>query len=97
MAKMVRETWQEIAQRVQEHRDRSLATVQPSIPDVPAALPTNVTLFPERLLTAREIQITTTTPEDLLDVIACGKLSSVETTCAFLRRAGLAQRLVFLP
>ena len=94
---MIRQSWQDVAQRVQKHRDRSIIKVQPSIPDTPAALPANVTSIPETLLTAREAQITTTPPEELVESIACGKLSSTETTRAFLRRAGVAQKLVILP
>ncbi|KAI9794120.1 MAG: hypothetical protein M1835_006801 [Candelina submexicana] len=87
-------TWQEIAQDMQKHRDETIAEVQPSIPDVPRELPRNVTLIPAELLSTREIELTETSPEKLVAALAEGDLTSVELTNAFLRRAGLAQKLV---
>ncbi|KAI9702417.1 MAG: hypothetical protein M1836_000896 [Candelina mexicana] len=87
-------TWQEIAHNMQKHRDETIAEVQPSIPDVPRELPRNVTLIPAELLSTREIELTETSPEKLVAALAEGDLASIELTNAFLRRAGLAQKLV---
>lgn len=87
-------TWQEIAQIAQEVRDKSIALVQPPVPEVPEDLPLNVTSIPKKLLTPREIEITETAPEVLVQKLALGEWTCVEVTNAFLRRAGLAQKLV---
>lgn len=87
-------TWQETAKQMQDYRDASLAAIEPAIPEVPNELPLNVTGIPEQLLSAREIGITETPPEDLVAKMATGELTSTEVTSAFLRRAGLAQKLV---
>lgn len=87
-------TWQEVAKEAQLHRDASIAKVNPPVPDVPAELPLDVTSLPRKLLTEREVEITETPAESLLASLATGKLKSVEVTNAFLRRAGLAQKLV---
>lgn len=87
-------TWQETARQMQDYRDASLAAVEPAIPDVPPELSLNVTGIPQQLLSAREVEITETLPEDLVTRMAAGELASTEVTKAFLRRAGLAQKLV---
>ena len=91
---MARKSWQEIAQIAQEVRDKSIAQVQPPVPEVPEDLPLNVTSIPKQLLTAREIEITETAPEVLVQKLASGDWTCVEVTNSFLRRAGLAQKLV---
>lgn len=91
---MNKSTWQDIAHQVQCHRTSTLDQVQPPIPDIPSALPSNVTDLPKRLLSARENEITTKCVEALLPLLASGALTSVEVTTAFLRRAGVAQKLV---
>ncbi|RAO69365.1 uncharacterized protein BHQ10_005377 [Talaromyces amestolkiae] len=91
---MAGKPWQEIAQIAQEVRDKSIAQVQPPVPDVPEDLPLNVTSIPKKLLTPREIEITETAPEILVQKLATGEWKCVEVTNSFLRRAGLAQRLV---
>ena len=92
---MNRSTWQDIAHRAQSHRARTLAQVQPPLPDVPSHLPRNVTAIPQALLSPREVEITMKSVEELVASLATGRLSSTEVTSAFLRRAGLAQKLVF--
>ena len=87
-------TWQEIAKTAQEHRDASIARVEPAVPEVPQNLPVDVTGLPQELLSKAEISITESSPEDLLAAIASGQLSCNLVTKAFLRRAGLAQKLV---
>jgi amidase len=90
-------SWQEIAKIAQDLRDSSIAGVRPTVPDVPSELPLNVSQLPGELLSRAEIIITESTPEQLLGALAAGKLTSTEVTNAFLRRAGLAQKLVWRP
>jgi amidase len=87
-------TWQEIAQQAQAARDQTVAAVQPPVPDVPSDLSLNVIDIPRQLLTAREVEITDTAAEVLVTQLAAGAWTSVEVANAFLRRAGVAQRLV---
>lgn len=91
---MAGKPWQEIAQIAQEVRDKSIAQVQPPVPEVPEDLPLNVTSIPKNLLAPREIEITETAPEVLVQKLATGEWKCVEVTNSFLRRAGLAQKLV---
>lgn len=93
---MARKPWQEVAKLAQEARNKSIALVQPPVPDVPADLPLNVSEIPRQLLTPSEIEITETPPEALVQKLASGELTSVAVITAFLRRAGLAQKLVNL-
>ncbi|KAL9082636.1 MAG: hypothetical protein Q9165_008834 [Trypethelium subeluteriae] len=87
-------TWQEIALDVQKYRDKTIDEVSPPISDVPTHLPLNVTNVPKDLLTSTEISITETPPEELLIAIEKRQYNCKEVTNAFLRRAGLAQKLV---
>ena len=87
-------TWQDASRQVQEHREKSLSEVIPPIPEPPTVLPSNVMSIPVQLLSARENMITSTVPEDLITLLKTGDLTSEEVTSAFLRRAGLAQKLV---
>jgi amidase len=91
---MSKPSWKEVAEKAQEHRDASIKLVKPAVPDVPSELPLNVTEIPKHLLTTEEVIITETTPEDLVKSLASGKLTSTGVTNAFLRRAGIAQKLV---
>jgi amidase len=90
-------TWQETAKQMQEHRDETIAAIEPKLPDIPSELPLNVANIPKEILTERELELTESPPEDLITVLATGYVSSVEVTKAFLRRAALAQKLVRLP
>lgn len=94
---MANRSWQETAKIAQDLRDASISRVEPPIPDVPSVLPKNVKDIPKQLLTTEEVRITETLAEDLLPALASGKLTSVSVANAFLRRAGLAQKLVCLP
>ncbi|KAK4946115.1 hypothetical protein LTR66_010635 [Elasticomyces elasticus] len=87
-------SWQDTAALVQKHRDETISAVAPAIPEVPSELPLNVISIPSQLLSHSEITITQTLPEDLLAALATGQLTSTNVTNAFLRRAGLAQKLV---
>jgi hypothetical protein len=86
--------WRDISREAQQYRDASIARVQPELPQLPENLPKNVTRIPGTLLACEEIKITGMLPEDLLGVLASGELTAVAVTTAFLRRAGLAQKLV---
>lgn len=87
-------SWQDISKQAQEHRDASIKLVKPSVPGVPSELPLDVTGIPKLLLTTEEVIITETSPEDLVASLASGKVTSTTVTNAFLRRAGIAQKLV---
>lgn len=88
-------SWQDIAKIAQDLRDQTIAGVKPAIPDIPSELPLNVSKLARELLSDAEVTITETAPEQLLRALASGKLTSTEVTNAFLRRAGLAQKLVW--
>lgn len=87
-------TWEEVAAEMQKYRDTSIAAVQPSVPDLPAGLPPNVSAIPEQLLHGGEVEITVAPPEEILLRLASRKISAKHVVTAFLRRAGLAQKLV---
>ncbi|KAL8827837.1 MAG: hypothetical protein Q9170_006856 [Blastenia crenularia] len=87
-------SWQDIASKAQDLREASISRVQPSVPDVPSDISNNVTENPKYLLTTEEVVLTQTSPEDLVASLAFGKVSSVTVVNAFLRRAGIAQKLV---
>jgi amidase len=86
--------WQDIAQEAQRYRDASIARVWPDLPQLPENLAKNVTEIPGTILSQEEVQITEMPPEGLLSALASGDLTAVAVTTAFLRRAGLAQKLV---
>jgi hypothetical protein len=94
--------WEEIAKDAQDYRDASMATF---VADFPAALdsresselPKNSTNVPGKILQERDLQITESLPEELIELLANGDLSATEVTTAFLRRAALAQKLVNSP
>ncbi|OTA63241.1 amidase [Hypoxylon sp. EC38] len=86
--------WQDVAVDRQRHRDATIAEVQPPVPELhPEEISLNTTTVPSKLLTEEEIKITNTDVEDLVKKIATGEWSSTQVTNAFLRRAGLAQKL----
>jgi hypothetical protein len=88
-------TWQEIAKQAQQHRDASIAALSPLLPAIPWAIPQDVSHVPRLILSDHIVSITERSPEELVAKIASGELTSVEVTKAFLRRAGLAQKLVW--
>ncbi|KAL8697489.1 MAG: hypothetical protein Q9201_007104 [Fulgogasparrea decipioides] len=90
---MTTTSWEDIAKTAQDLRDASIALVDPPIPEVPSELPRDVTGIPKILLTTDEVLITQTPPEELVTALASGKLTSIAVVNAFLRRAGLAQKL----
>ncbi|KAF2089205.1 putative glutamyl-tRNA amidotransferase subunit A [Saccharata proteae CBS 121410] len=88
-------SWQQIAQKVQAHRDATIAALQPSLDAtaIPTDLPRNVTKIAAQVLSPSELSITESTPEKLLSQLATGDLKCTAVTSAFLRRAALAQHL----
>lgn len=86
-------SWEETAKIAQDLRDRSIAEVEPAVPAVPSTLPKNVIDLPRTLLSEDEVVLTEKNPEELLAALAKGEISSSTVTLAFLRRAGLAQKL----
>ena len=90
-------SWQDIALQKQNHRNETIAKLSPPVPDVPDELPQDVTSIPGDLLSTRELEITERSPEALVSALAAGEFTSVEVTKAFLRRAAIAQKLVYLP
>ena len=93
----MRRNWEETAKIAQDLRDRSIADVEPAIPAVPSELPKNVISLPRVLLSEAEVSLTEKSPESLLAELATGAISSSAVTLAFLRRAGLAQKLASTP
>ena len=93
----MRRNWEEIAKIAQDLRDRSIADVEPAIPAIPSELPKNVISLPRVLLSEAEVSLTEKTPESLLAELVTGAISSSAVTLAFLRRAGLAQKLASTP
>lgn len=89
--------WEETAKIAQDLRDRSIADVEPAIPAIPSELPKNVVSLPRVLLSEAEVSLTEKSPESLLAELATGAISSSAVTLAFLRRAGLAQKLASTP
>jgi hypothetical protein len=89
-------SWQDVAQEAQEYRDATVDRVLPGAPLLPKDLPRNVINIPSKVLSQNELYITETPPEDLLSKLAGGELTATSVTTAFLRRASLAQKLVYL-
>ena len=94
MSKKRNNSWQTIAQQAQDHREASIRRLEPPIPKLPRFLPKNVLHIPATILSEAEITITESSPEYLVSTLANGGLTAREVTCAFLRRAAIAQRLV---
>ena len=91
---MSNHTWKDIAQYAKQHRDASLEKVTPAVPVLPEQIPLDVTKIPKQLLTKEETGITEKATEELLPLLASGKLTSASVIQAFLRRAAIAQKLV---
>jgi amidase len=87
-------SWQDVAATAQAYRDKTIAAVEPKVPEAPTQKVFNVTGIPAELLSADTIEITELSTESLLHRIATGGLTSTKVTTAFLQRAGLAGKLV---
>lgn len=85
--------WQEIAQKAQDHRDKTIRNLSPPAPNVPSDLPKNVMNLPVELLQVNVLSITGLPPEELIASLASGNLSAAEVTSAFLQRAAVSQGL----
>lgn len=79
---------------MRDRRDASIAKVQPAVPTITEKLPSNVTSLLGKVLTDEEISITQKPVQELLELLATGKLTAVVVIRAFLRRAAVAQNLV---
>lgn len=97
MATKNTQSWQQAAESARQYCENTITRVEPPVPGVPNALPLNVTRIPNELLSPREVLITELPPERLLEELSSGRLRSVEVTTAYLRRAGIAHRLVSPP
>ncbi|KAI1634092.1 acetamidase [Biscogniauxia mediterranea] len=87
-------TWQEVAADRQRHRDATIAQLEPPLPELPAGeIPLNTTTVPKEVLSEEELTITETTLDDLIEKLASGQWTSTAVIKAFMRRAGLAQKL----
>ncbi|KAI8946705.1 amidase signature domain-containing protein [Xylaria longipes] len=87
-------SWQDVAADRQRHRDATLASLNPPLPKLSADdIPLNTTSVPGSVLTAEELDITGRNVEDLIAMLASGQWSAKAVIQAFMRRAGLAQRL----
>lgn len=86
--------WTELAA---EKKQRQLKSIpQEWLVSTPPDSTLDVTGFPETcgLLTAREIEITNTSVDVLLEKLACGEWTAVDVTTAFYKRAIVAHQLV---
>ena len=91
---MTKKSWQDVAKTAQEHRDTSISRIEPAVPEPPSDLPLDVTQIPRQSLTSEELKITEMSTKLLSDCVSQDKLRCTTIIKAFLRRAGLAQRLV---
>ncbi|KAF2201094.1 amidase signature enzyme [Delitschia confertaspora ATCC 74209] len=88
------QSWQEIAKKEQSHRDATISALDPPLPDINTTnLPINVTGIPKKILTAEEVTIMELPLEVLVAKMVKEELSATQVTKAFLRRAGLTQKL----
>lgn len=92
-----KKAWQTIAHEAQQYRDASISRIKPDVPQIPSNLPRNVMDIPGKLLSPDEIRITELPVEELADMLRLRKVSALVVTLAFLRRAGVAQKLVCSP
>jgi amidase len=86
--------WQDIAAAAQAHCAKSIAAVDPPVPDPPAQVPVNVKTLPAELLSKDVVEITELPTETILHRIATGSLTSTQVIKSFLQRAGLASKAV---
>ncbi|KAH7087436.1 amidase signature domain-containing protein [Paraphoma chrysanthemicola] len=85
--------WQDIANKAQDHRDKSIARLHHAVPPVPSTLPKVVITMPQQLLDEPALSISSLLPQDLVASLANGQLSATDVSAAFLQRAALAQGL----
>ena len=85
--------WEAIAEEAQTYRDESIAKVSPPLPP-DGDLPQRTIDIPRQVLASEDLEITELPAETLLHKLAYGELTATKVAEAFLRRAGLAQKLV---
>jgi len=91
------ERWREVAKEARQHRDSTIDDVEPPIlglETVPCGHYKRDIGIPNLLLNFNEESITEAKPEKLLEYLANGSFKSKTVTNAFLRRAGIASKLV---
>jgi|SRR6187402_2331108 len=91
--------WQDVANEAQEYRDASVARVPGFLElyersNFSKGMPKNASDVLGSILDPRDFQITELLAEQLVVLLASGELSATDVTTAYLRRAGLAQKLV---
>jgi amidase len=86
--------WQDLARQVQSRRDSSIAELGLNPSSVPPISSGRAITVPRQHLSASEIAITESSAHSLLASLAEGKLTAIEVTKAFLKRAAIAQKLV---
>ncbi|KAI1123426.1 amidase signature domain-containing protein [Nemania abortiva] len=87
-------SWREVAADRQQHRDATIASVNPPLPKLQASdIPLDTTSVPGSILTTEELDITEKNVEDLISLLASGQWSAKTVVQAFMRRAALAQQL----
>jgi hypothetical protein len=90
------EEWRIKAKEAQDYRDSSANTINLlPIPELQARSP-NCLNIPNLLLDEEESIITAWSPDQVVRHLACGGVKSETVTSAFLRRAGIAAKLVRL-
>ena len=94
MVKRPRRPWQDVAKEAKVYRDKSIANIEPSVPNIPGNVPKNIFDTIRSYLSADEVEITELLPQDLLERLAKRQVTAVAVTNAFLRRAALASKMV---
>lgn len=92
--KPMKRSWQVIAQEAQDHRDSTIAGVQPLIPEFPQQRPRNVLSLAAMMNPEHEKSIEQVSIKGLLRQLAAGEISAHDITLTFLKRAAIAQSLV---
>ncbi|KAF2434167.1 amidase [Tothia fuscella] len=91
-------SWEDTAKEAQDHRDATIALVQPQVSGfIPSNLPKNTLKIPSQILTDEEMRITGLAPEDIVEAITSGDVTATQVTNAFLRRAAIAPENELLP
>ncbi|KAL8942558.1 MAG: hypothetical protein Q9216_001602 [Gyalolechia sp. 2 TL-2023] len=93
MVKKERPSWQTVAQEAHRYRDKTLAKIEPPVPNFPAEASRNVFETLRSCLSPQEVEVTELPPEKLSEQLRSRKYTAVLVTNAFLRRAALAQKL----
>lgn len=88
-------TWKAVAKGAQDYLQASIDRVRPVVQDLPHLVQAlDCSGLPKKLLSAKEVEITETSTENLVSALAKRKYNAVEVVSAFLRRAVIAQHAV---